>query len=208
MSGAAALRRLSELANPVTFSDVIKRLNFGEKEGSYDTRSCMMNNVAIVKTATKQAFAPGPSAGAMAGLKALGVPQGQSGQMTKAVMLAMNKPVLVTFGLKFWKGETGAGDHYFSVFPLDGNTVIVSMGWQGLYDYTEWFAQNSEGRFTAANFAALLGRIEGGDIAAVGALCAFLGHTRDGKSIPERLDNDLAGCKPRFDPAYMLDIPG
>lgn len=106
----------------------------------------MMNNVAIVKTATKQVFASGASAGAMAGLKGLGVPQGQSGQMTNAVMQAMKKPVLVTFGLKFWKGDKGGGDHYFSVFPLDGNTVIVSMGWQGLYDYTERFAQNEQGR--------------------------------------------------------------
>lgn len=34
MSGQAALRRLTERANPVTFGDIIKRLNFGEAEGS------------------------------------------------------------------------------------------------------------------------------------------------------------------------------
>ena len=199
MSGAAAFKRLEKLAKPETLAQVIRDLNYSTTD-QYDVRSCTMNCIAILKTVMDQPIVASAFASQVTGQTALGVNQGMSGQHTKAVMAILEKPVVVAFSLKFRMGNTGGGDHYFAAFKLDQNTVIAAMGWQGLYDFSEWFTQNDGGRFETEKFRALLLQMESGDINGVKGLCSFLGTTREGKGIPGALDKDLTGFNPFFQP--------
>jgi len=211
MSGAVAFRKLQQLAQPAVLADVIRRLNYDPKTDNpvYDARSCYMNNVAVVKTLTNQAIPRSIDASSMTGVTALTPAPGMNGQHTEAVMRSLAAGNIVAFGLQFRKtGGGGAGDHYFSAFALDGGTVIVSMGWQGLYDFSEWFAQNDSGRFARDKFKALIRQIEDGDVEGVNGLCGFLGVTRDGRGIPLALAGETAGCKPRFVGTCSLKLPG
>ena len=205
MSGAAAFKRLEQLADPQTFASVIQSLNFGARE-AYDTRSCFMNMVAVVKTLTNQTIPKSTQASAMTGVKALGVGPGMSGVHTDAVMKMLGEGKLMVFSLTFSKGGGGAGDHYFCAFALNASTVIVSMGWQGIYDLTEYFAQNHEGRFTSDVFKEMMRKIEDGDVGGVEALCGFLGSTNDGRGIPQAIAKEVAGCKPKMVTNY-LELP-
>jgi hypothetical protein len=207
MSGAAAFKKLEQLAQLGQFKTVIQSLNYGSTD-VYDDRSCMMNNVAVLKTLTNQQIVKSDQAAALAGLTVLKPSQGMNGQHTTAVMKALEGPVIVAFSLQFKKDNKGAGDHYFSAFQLDSKTIVASMGWQGLYDLTEWFSENDGGRFATNKFEALMLQIENGDISGVEGLCGFLGTTREGKSIPWALSQEIAGCKPRFVNTCYLNLPG
>ncbi|MDQ1078435.1 hypothetical protein [Pseudoroseomonas cervicalis] len=207
MSGEAAFARLRDLARRPVFETVIDRLNFGE-QGGYDRTSCAMNSTAVVKTATRQTIAAGSTqAGAITGLSPL-PPQGMTGGHTAAVMQALQQPVILAFQLQLRRGETGsAGDHYFSAFRLDARHIIVSMGWQGLYDFPTWFAENEGGRFEQGRFEALMRQIEDGEVEGLAGLCSFLGTTPRGAGIPATLQRELAGCRPVFRPTYQLRLP-
>jgi hypothetical protein len=214
MSGAVAFRKLEQLADPARLKLVIESLNFGSKD-EYDDRSCYMNNIAVIKTVTNQPIMKSTKASELTGIKMLTPPQGMNGQHTEAVMKAMAASAIVAFSLQFKTtggGGGGAGDHYFSSFQLDGSTIVASMGWQKLYTFADWFRENNGGRFSSANFKALMLKIENGDIDGVGGLCGFLGETRDStmkdkKLIPTLLSNDIAGCKPKFVNTCYFDLP-
>jgi hypothetical protein len=206
MSGTVAFQKLEQLANPQRLASVIQSLNFGARE-AYDERSCFMNMVAIVKTLTNQPIPKSTQAGAMTGFKALSVKPGMSGIHTDAVMTLLDKGKLLVFSLTFTKGGGGgAGDHYFCAFALESSTIIVSMGWQGIYDLGEYFAQNHQGRFKSDVFKEMMRKIEDGDVDGVEGLCGFLGSTSDGKGIPQAIAKEVAGCKPKVVTNY-LDLP-
>jgi hypothetical protein len=206
MSGQAAFKRLTKLAELGEFTRVINML----KEPQDDDRSCYINNVAVIKTATNQKIVAGPFAGMMSGVKALAVKQGQTKVLTKEVMKTLTKPNIVGISLKFRedKSDSGGDDHYFSVFPLDDKTVIVSMGWQKKYNFSEWFYQNDGGRFSTKAFESLLADIEGGDIRAVAGLCSFLGQTRENASIPAALSAEILGYRPLITDVSYAPILG
>ncbi len=214
MSGTVAFRKLEKLADPAQLKLVIESLNFGSTD-KYDDRSCYMNNIAVIKTVTNQPIMKSTKASELTGIKMLSPPQGMNGQHTEAVMKAMAASAIVAFSLQFKTtggGGGGAGDHYFSSFQLDGSTIVASMGWQKLYTFADWFRENNGGRFSSANFKALMLKIENGDIDGVGGLCGFLGETRDStvkdkKLIPTLLSNDIAGCKPKFVNTCYFDLP-
>jgi hypothetical protein len=214
MSGTVAFRKLEQLADPARLKLVIESLNFGSKD-EYDDRSCYMNNIAVIKTVTNQPIMKSSKASELTGIKMLTPPQGMNGQHTEAVMKAMAASAIVAFSLQFKTtggGGGGAGDHHFSSFQLDGSTIVASMGWQKLYTFADWFRENNGGRFSSANFKALMLKIENGDIDGVGGLCGFLGETRDStvkdkKLIPTLLSNDIAGCRPKFVNTCYFDLP-
>ena len=88
----------------------------------------------LFETLTNQEIPASLLASAVGGGQPLGVKHGQSGLHTNAVMKALERPVIIQFNLKFTKEDSGGGgDHYFSAFPLDAGTIIVSMGWQSIY---------------------------------------------------------------------------
>jgi hypothetical protein len=207
MSSDKAFGKLEALAKPPTWQTTIQRLLFGDRENLGDT-SCFINNTAVIKTLTNQDIPASLFASAVTGGKPLGVKGGQNGVHTKAVMDALKRPVIIQFNLKFEKsGTAGGGDHYFSAFPLDGG-VVVSMGWQSIYAFPQWFRENAQGRYKKDLFQTLMREIEDGDPNAIAKLCAFLGATADGKSIPERIHGEVAGTKPRFENTHVWDLPG
>src|SRR5262249_50662546 len=90
----------------------------------------------------------------------------------------------------------GGGDHNFAVFALDKNTVVVAMAYQKEYDLTQWFRENKQGMFTRDRFQELMQQIENGSSKAVYHLCVFMGETKDGRSIPLAIYNDVNGWRP------------
>ena len=51
-------------------------------------------------------------------------------------------------------------------------------------------------------------KIEDGDANAIAELCAFLGATSTGRSIPEALSQEVAGTRPRFQDTHVWELPG
>jgi hypothetical protein len=120
------------------------------------------------------------------------------------------EPEVISFGLQFI-GAKG-GDHHFSAFSLDEGTVVVSMGWQNIYNLSEWFSKNQGGRFEKELFLRLIGKIEDGYVEGVAALCSFLGTSKSGTSksdvsIPVALSSDIAGSRPTIKHSACLTLP-
>jgi len=206
MKGAIAFRKLEQLAQPANLENVIKKLNFGSTE-TYDSRSCAMNNTAVIKTLTNQAIPATPMAAQLSGLKMLSVPNGQTGVHTESVMKILGNSTIVSFSVKFTKDNKGHGDHYFSAFQLDPQNVVVAMGWQGIYDLSDYFEHNHNGRFEKSKFESIIRQIEDGNIEGIYRVCSFLGETKEGRKIPEVIIGDVGGSRPKFENTYYFDLP-
>ena len=197
MSGAIAFRKLEVLVEPDNLRQVFANLNSGTAEGerAADITSCFASAVAVAKTLTNQPIVKGVFASMVSGGTVL-VRQGQTNVQTSEIMKYLDKGFLVMISLKFKKGGTGGGDHHFAAFALDKKTVVAAMGWQNKYDLTQWFWENEQGKFTRDRFQGLMKQIENGSSDAVAELCAFLGVTRDGRSIPEAIHQEVEGYRP------------
>jgi hypothetical protein len=181
MKSAMAMQRLTQLADPGYFNNIFQKLNFGTKPGEMPSKtSCYINMVAVVKQLTNQQIPSSFFASALTGARTMAVPNGQTGAYTREVMRTLEAPTLIQFGLKFTKEVGGAGDHFFTAFPLDDGSIIASMGWQSLYTFPDWFRENDKGRFRRDNFADIMGRIEGNNSDAVVDLCAYVGQAESG----------------------------
>jgi hypothetical protein len=196
MSAAVAFRKLEALAQPDKLRQVMGRLNSGMREGdtAADITSCFASAVAVAKTLTNQQIVEGPFATMVTGGKVL-VRQGQTNVQTSEIMKHLDKNCLVLISLAFKKSGTGGGDHHFAAFALDKNTVVAAMGWQNKYDLTQWFFENQQGKFPRDRFKRLMEQIENGSGNAVAELCSFLGATKDGRSIPEAIHQEVDGYR-------------
>lgn len=205
--GTVAFTKLKQLANPPKLHSVIAALNFGET-GAYDPRSCAMNNIAIIKTLTNQQIPRTIFASQLAGMTMINVPHGMNGRHTEEAMRQIEAGKLVSFSLKFSNSDTsGAGDHHFSAFQLDDHTVVAAMGWQNVYDLSDYFAHNDKGRFGKTKFRALLRQIEDGNVEGVGGLCSFLGQTAQGTAVPGEIDREIRGKHPQFAGTMYFNLP-
>ena len=206
MTGAIAFKKLEKLAQPANLENVIKKLNFGATE-TYDPRSCAMNNLAVIKTLTNQAIPATAMASQLSGLKMLSVPNGQTGVHTESVMKLLGNSAIVSFSVKFTQDSKGRGDHYFSAFQLDEQNIVAAMGWQGVYDLSDYFNHNHNGRFAKSKFDSIVRQIEDGDIEGIYRVCSFLGETKEGRKIPEAIINEVKGTRPKFENTYYFDLP-
>jgi len=201
--GQIAFKKLEQLADSDYLSNVFVKFNT-KATAKADITSCNATNVAVLKTITNQAINAGNDASMMTGIKPL-VKSGMNQRLTEQVRKKLEQPEVIYFGLQFI-GAKG-GDHHFSAFSLDEKTVVASMAWQDIYDFTEWFTKNNGGRFEKDLFLRLIGRIEDGYVEAVAALCSFLGMSKSGKSIPVALSSDIAGSRPTIKHSACLTLP-
>jgi hypothetical protein len=198
-----AFKRLEKLAEPDYLSNVFEKFNLNATTKA-DITSCNATNIAVLKTITNQVITAGDDASAMTGIKPL-VKSGMNQKLTEQVRKALETPVVIYFGLQFM-GAKG-GDHHFSAFSLDAKTVVASMAWQDIYDFTQWFTKNEGGRFEKDLFLRLIGRIEDGFVEGVAALCSFLGMSKSGMSIPVAVSNDIAGSRPTIKSSACPTLP-
>lgn len=191
--GQTGFEQLKKLSVPSRLRSEMDKLNYTKKTGkagAYEATSCAQTNVVVVKTLAGQRIpSNSESAAQMAGLTSVV-------SWTPAdINAALDSDKIVVFELKFTKTTggvaAGSGDHYFSAFKLDAARVVVSMGWQGLYDFSQWFEENDGGRFKRVVFDGLAEKIHRKDIKGVGDLCAFLGLTKQGRSILQGLDQEI-----------------
>jgi hypothetical protein len=201
--GQIAFSKLEKLAEPTYLSNVFAKFNFNA-ETKTDITSCNATNIAVLKTITNQVINNGYDAGLINGFRPL-VRSGMNQKLTEQVRKRLEKPEVIYFGLKF-VGAKG-GDHYFSVFSLDKTTVVASMGWQNIYDFTAWFTENGGGRFKKETFLRLIGQIEDGYVSAVTEVCAFLGVTKAGLSVQKAVTADITGSRPTIDKSACLTLP-
>jgi len=201
--GQIAFRKLEKLAEPTYLSNVFAKFNFNA-ETKTDITSCNATNIAVLKTITNQVINNGYDAGLINGFRPL-VRSGMNQKLTEQVRKRLEKPEVISFGLKF-VGAKG-GDHHFSVFSLDKTTVVASMGWQNIYDFTAWFTENDGGRFKKQMFLRLIGQIEDGHVFAVTELCAFLGVTKAGLSVHKAVTADITGSRPTIYTSACLTLP-
>lgn len=196
-----AFEKLADLAQPDTFRKQFLLIG----EGASPT-SCAQNAMVIVKYLTNQ-----PMGGFMTGIKQW-APGGMSSVLSKTVASRMNEAILMYFELKFVGAEgKGGGDHHFCAFSLNSSEVVVAMGWQDLFTFEDWFAENNRGIYKSAVFLEHLRGIEAGQIKSVIDLCAYLGVVASGKfkgqSIIPALTSNIAGFKPQIRSSFYLDLP-
>jgi hypothetical protein len=194
--GAVAFERLKNLAKQANLQQTMNRLNSGGREGETeaDITSCAATGTAVIKTLTNQPIIVGPSAALLSGGKPL-VHQGQNNVLTTDIMKHLDENRLVSISMKFKKNGRGGGDHHFVVFAEDKDTIVTAMAWQGKYDLAQWFEENENGKFKRDRFQKLMGQIEDGSSNAIVKLCAFLGATSAGGSIPELLHREVDGFR-------------
>jgi hypothetical protein len=194
--GAVAFERLKNLAKQDNLRQAMDRLNSGRREGdtAADITSCGVTGTAVIKTLTNQPIIVGPSAALLSGGKPL-VRQGQNNVLTSEIMRHLDENRLVSISMKFNKNGRGGGDHHFVIFAEDKDTIVTAMAWQDKYDLAQWFEENENGKFKRDRFHELMGQIEDGSSNAIVELCAFLGATRDGGSIPELLHREVDGFR-------------
>lgn len=202
MPRAIAFRKLEQLSQPDNLRQMVAQQNRGETVHVADITSCSQTADMVVRTVTNQV--PGVP---LKGLRPL-VNGGQTGVLTEEIRRKLKEPVVLYFQLNFTASDgSGDGDHHFCAFSLDENTVIVAMAWQGMYDFSDWFSENEQGRYTTENFLTHMRGIEDGSSTAVVDLCAYLGKSRSGMSVPAALLAEVQGARPTFAGAYFLDLP-
>lgn len=213
MSAAAlAFGKLQALAQPDALKEVFRRFNHTATKGNEaDITSCAATATAVIKTLTDQTINADDFASFINPALATNIGKGGMFKrtLTKNVVKVLREPVVVMISLTFEKPQVvgGGGDHHFCAFSLDGGTVVVPMGWQKIYDLSQWFEENNQGRFSADVFGQLLGKIEDGHSDAVVGLCAFLGLTKAGMPIPAALRTEVTGFKPKVVRAVYYQLP-
>ncbi|MDG6095405.1 hypothetical protein LOC54_09870 [Acetobacter sp. AN02] len=206
MSGQVAFAKLRSLASGNELAGDIRQANGGlsPAEGRYDDRSCAMN--ATVITARLMNKAP-------CDLLPPETVINPTGGITARIMKELDAGKLLTFQLAFASPQGhGAGDHFFCAFRLDANTIIVAMGWQGIYDFKQYFNENEGGRFARNIFKKAMSDIADGEIRGVLSLSAFLGTSREdeevspGIGIPARVYREISGTICSFKPILVYSL--